>query len=175
MLCEAVKDIADAEAIGDIPGFIATVVLRSYFGNAESQRLSLHILILLSRRHRNKLKIIQLGGFSFALWHVSQRHAMMGCRLMASLMDAEEGLMKFIKDGASFELVNLTVKTGILTTWISGVIEGLRDFPLGRTKFLEAVGSLPSKEVFVQQRLTWCLLDFVEEDERYCLEDTLED
>lgn len=94
---------------------------------------------------------------------------------MASLMDAEEGLMKFIKDGASFELVNLTVKTGILTTWISGVIEGLRDFPLGRTKFLETVGSLPSKEVFVQQRLTWCLLDFVEEDERYCLEDTLED
>lgn len=71
MLCEAVKDIADAEAIGDIPGFIATVVLRSYFGNAESQRLSLHILILLSRRHQNKLKIIRLGGFSFALWHVS--------------------------------------------------------------------------------------------------------
>ncbi|KXG24030.1 uncharacterized protein LOC110429650 isoform X2 [Sorghum bicolor] len=175
MLREAVKDITDVEAIGDIPGFIATVVLRSYFGNAESQRLALHILILLSRRHQNKLKIIRLGGFGSALWHVSQQHAMMGCRLMASLMDAEEGLMKFIKDEVSVEVVNLTVKTGNVTTWISGVIEGLRDFPLGETKFLEAVGSLPPEEVFVQQRLTWCLLDFVEQNEKYCLEDTLED
>lgn len=90
LLCGSMKDIADADAIGDQPGLIATVVLRSYLGNAESQRLSLQILILLSRRHCNKLRIISLGGFGSALWHVSQQHTH-GCRLMASLMDAEEG------------------------------------------------------------------------------------